>query len=464
MKSFKITFIIPLLLTLFVLGCKNDDDPAVVNADAPTVTLTNPVNSATGIELNQQVVVTFSEVMEASTINTTTFTLKQGTTAVAGAVSYSGTSATFTPAGNMQSNSIFTCTITTGAKSIGGLALGANFTFSFTTGNELDIILPTVTSTFPLNAATNVERNSAMKIIFSEAMMVSSISSSTFTVVQGTTEVSGNISYSGTTATFTPAIALGANTSYTAKVSTGAKDLAGNALGANVTWNFTTGATSALSIVDLGTAANYVILAKTAISNVPTSAITGDLGLSPAAESFITGFTLTAATGYSTATEVTGKVYAADQASPTPITLTTAVNNMITAYNDAAGRSTPDFIELGAGNLGGLTLTSGLYKWTSTVTVPSSITISGGADDIWIFQISGDLTVSSAVNMTLTGGAQAKNIFWQVAGATNLGTTSHVEGNILSMTGVTLQTGASLNGRALAQTAVILDGNTIVKP
>lgn len=137
---------------------------------------------------------------------------------------------------------------------------------------------------------------------------------------------------------------------------------------------------------------------------------------------------------------------------------------MITAYNDAAGRPTPDFLELGAGDLSGLTLTAGLYKWTSTVTVPTNITLSGGANDIWIFQISGDLSVSSAKNMTLTGGVQAKNIFWQIAGQATFGANSHVEGNILSMTGITLQTGASLNGRALAQTAVILAGNTVVKP
>lgn len=463
MKSFKITFIIPMLLTLFVLGCK-DDDPAVVNTDSPTVTLTDPSNDATGVKLNHQITATFSEAMDASTINTTTYGLKQGSTSIAGTVGYSGTSATFTPASNLQPNSVFTGTITTGAKNMDGLALATNHTFSFTTGSLVDIILPTVMSTIPLNSATNVSRNNAIKITFSEAMMVSSINSSTFTLAQGTANVSGNVSYSGTTATFTPAIALAANTSYTAKISTGAKDLAGNALSAATTWNFTTSATSTLSAVDLGTSANYVILAKTAISNVPTSAITGDLGLSPAAESFITGFTLTAATGFSTATEVTGKVYAADQASPTPINLTTAISNMETAYTDAAGRSTPNFVELGAGDLSGLTLTSGLYKWTSTVTVPTDITISGSADDIWIFQIAGDLTVSSAVNMTLTGGAQAKNIFWQVAGEATFGTTSHVEGNILSMTGITLKTGASLNGRALAQSAVILDGNTVVKP
>lgn len=219
-----------------------------------------------------------------------------------------------------------------------------------------------------------------------------------------------------------------------------------------------------VSAVNLGTAGNYVILAKTAINNTGTSAITGDLGLSPAATSFVTGLALTNATGYATSPQVTGKIYASNMADPTPINLTTAVTNMITAYNDAAGRPTPDFTELGTGNIGGKTLTPGLYKWTSTVTVPTTVTISGNSNDVWIFQISGNLTVSAAVNVTLTGGAQAKNIFWQVAGQATLGATSHFEGVILSMTGITFQTGASLKGRALAQTTVILDGNTVVTP
>jgi hypothetical protein len=253
--------------------------------------------------------------------------------------------------------------------------------------------------------------------------------------------------------------------------STGAKNLAGNALASKTAWSFTTGGTtSSLEVVDigasgdLGAAGNYVILAKTAINNIPTSAVTGNLGLSPAATSYITGFALTNETGYATAAQVTGKIYAADMADPTPINLTTAVNSMITAYNDAAGRPSPDFSELGTGNIGGKTLAPGLYKWTSTVTLPSDVTISGGASDVWIFQIAGDLTMSSAVNVNLNGGAQAKNIFWQVAGQATLGTTSHFEGIILSMTGITFQTGASMNGRALAQTAVVLDGNVITQP
>jgi hypothetical protein len=137
---------------------------------------------------------------------------------------------------------------------------------------------------------------------------------------------------------------------------------------------------------------------------------------------------------------------------------------MITAYTDAAGRPTPDFSELGTGIIGGMTLTPGLYKWTNTVSMASGITISGSATDVWIFQIAGNLSLGNSVNITLLGGALPQNIFWQVAGQATFGTTSHFEGIVLSQTGITLQTGASMNGRALAQTAVILDGVAITKP
>ena len=337
-------------------------------------------------------------------------------------------------------------------------------------GSDPAPIIPTVNATTPSNNATGVARNNAITISFSAAMDPATINTSTVIVKQGTVVVPGTITYSGTTATFTPTDNLLALTKYTVTVTTGAKTAAGKAMAANSESSFTTGGTApvggtnGLAAVDLGTAINYVILAKTAITNIPTSNITGDLGLSPAATSFITGFALTNATGYATASQVTWKIYAADMVAPTPINLTTSVNNMITAYNDAAGRALRDFVELGAGNIGGKTLSPGLYKWTSTVTVPTTITLAGGANDVWIFQVSGNLTMASAVNMILSGGAQAKNIFWQVAGEVTIGTTAHFEGIILSSTGITLRTGASLKGRALAQTAVILDGNIITNP
>jgi hypothetical protein len=324
---------------------------------------------------------------------------------------------------------------------------------------------PTVSTTTPGNNATAVPRNNSITISFSAAMDPATINSSTVIVTKGSTVIPGTVTYDGTTATFTPTDALLALTQYTVTVTTGAKTLAGSPLAANVVSSFTTGGTtSVLAAVNLGSALNYVILAKTEITNIATSKVTGDLGLSPAATSYITGLALTNATGYATSSQVTGKLYAADMATPTPINLTTSVNNMITAYNDAAGRTLPDFVELGAGNIGGKTLSPGLYKWTNTVTLPSSVTISGGPNDVWIFQIAGNLTMSSAVNITLSGGAQAKNIFWQVAGTVSIGTTAHFEGIVLSMTGITLKTGASLNGQALAQTAVILDKNVVTTP
>jgi hypothetical protein len=325
--------------------------------------------------------------------------------------------------------------------------------------------IPTATSTDPQNNVTGVPRNQAIAFSFSETMDPSTINASTFTLMQGSNAVPGEVTYSGTTATFTPTNALAATTVYTATMTTGAKTLTGLSLASNQVWSFTTGGTSsALAAVNLGSAVNYLILAKTEITNIATSALTGDIGLSPAATSYITGFALTNATGYATSTQVTGSVFASSMAAPTPITLTTAVSNMLTAYTDAAGRPTPDFVELGTGNLGGKTLTPGLYKWTTNVTIPTSMTISGSATDVWIFQISGNLTMSSAKNITLSGGAMAKNIFWQVAGQVTLGTTCHFEGIILSKTGITFQTGASMNGRALAQTAVILDKNTVTNP
>ena len=215
-----------------------------------------------------------------------------------------------------------------------------------------------------------------------------------------------------------------------------------------------------LKAVDLGMAGNFVILSKSGITDVYKSTITGDIGASP-----ITGAAILVSCA-----EVSGTIYSVNAAGPLPCRvtnasrLTTAVGNMQTAYTDAAGRSNPTFLNLGAGNIGGKTLTAGLYKFTSAVVIPTNITISGSSTDVWIFQIAGTLNMSSAVRITLAGGAQAKNIFWQTAGAVTLGTTSHFEGTILGKTGINLLTGASINGRLLAQTAVALQKSTVVKP
>jgi hypothetical protein len=218
--------------------------------------------------------------------------------------------------------------------------------------------------------------------------------------------------------------------------------------------------------VNLGTAGNFAILAKTGISTTGSTSVVGNLGISPAAASYITGFALTlpAAGAFSTSVLVTGNIYAPGYADPTPAVMTAAVNDMQAAYVDAAGRTDPAATELGAGNIGGLTLAPGLYKWSTGVTIPTNVTLSGGANDVWIFQVAQNLDVSSGVNIILSGGAQASNVFWIVAGQTTIGTTAVMNGNILDQTSIVLNTGARLNGRALAQAAVTLDANTVTEP
>lgn len=219
--------------------------------------------------------------------------------------------------------------------------------------------------------------------------------------------------------------------------------------------------------VNLRTAGNFVVLAKTGVSCTGATNITGDIGVSPAAATYVTGFNLImdASGTFSTSALVTGKIYASDYTAPTPSNMTTAIGDMITAYDDAAGRLLPDFTELYAGDLTGKTLTRGLYKWSTAVLVSAGgVTISGSSTDIWIFQIAQNLELANGAMITLTGGAKPSNIFWQVGGQVTLGTTSAMKGVVLSKTAIAMNTGASFSGRALAQTAVTIDANTLIIP
>ncbi len=217
------------------------------------------------------------------------------------------------------------------------------------------------------------------------------------------------------------------------------------------------------SAVDLGTAGNFAILAKSGISATGVTTINGNIGVSPIDATAITGFGLImdSSNQFSTSSLVNGSVYAADYSPPTPAIMTAAISDMEIAYTDAAGRTLPDHTELGAGNIGGMTLAPGLYKWGTGVTIPTDVTLSGNSSDVWVFQIAQTLDISPAKSVILSGGALAQNIFWQVGGQTTLGTTSVFNGIILSQTAVVLNTGATLNGKALAQTAVTLDANTV---
>jgi len=219
-------------------------------------------------------------------------------------------------------------------------------------------------------------------------------------------------------------------------------------------------AAGAQTPVNLGSAADFTVLSQSGITDVFKTSIGGNVGTSP-----ITG----AAIGL-TCGEVSGIIYTVDAAGPLPCSvtdptrLTAAVGDMQTAYNDAAGRVLPDQLNLGGGEIGGLTLAPGLYKWTTDVSISNDLTLTGGPNDVWIFQVAGTLNEANAKSVTLSGGAQAKNVFWQSAGAVSIGTQAHFEGTVLSNTMVALKTKASINGRLLAQTAVTLQMNTLTPP
>lgn len=212
--------------------------------------------------------------------------------------------------------------------------------------------------------------------------------------------------------------------------------------------------------VNLGSAGDFTILSKTGITDVRASSIVGNVGTSP-----ITGAALLLPCD-----EVTGIIYTVDAAGPLPCAvtdptrLTSAVGDMEAAYNDAAGRVNPDVLNLGAGEIGGLTLAPGLYNWGTDVSISKDVTLAGGPNDVWIFQIAGTLNEASAKNVTLTGGAQAKNVFWQSAGGVAIGTTAHFEGVVLSKTLIAAKTHASITGRLFAQTAVTLQMNAVTQP
>jgi len=505
----------------------------------PAVILTSPLNNATGVLFNKVVTANFSEAMDPLTITGTTFTLANGVTPVAGAVTYTGTTASFTPTANLLPGTLYTATITTGARNLSAIPIAANYVWSFTTAT-----VPTVILADPLNLATNVALNKVVRATFSEVMDPLTITGTSFTLMNGVTPVAGTVTYAGSIASFTPTVDLLGGVTYTATVTTAARNVAGIPMASNFVWTFTTispvtftlnitavngtvvknpdqltynsgtivqltatpnalysftswsgdkvGVVSPTTIlmngnknvtanftliaalcptiVDLGLAGDYVILSQSGISTTGTTAITGNMGISPMTSTGITGdwaLVLPSGGAFSTSTRVTGNIYAPDYAPPTPVNLTTAITNMTTAYTTANGvaPTVPD--ELGGGTLSGNTLVAGVYKWGTSLNIATGITLDGGGDNCatFIFQIASDLTVANGVKITLQNGAQAKNIFWVVAGSTAaLGTTADFSGNILCKGLISLNTGAVVSGRLLSQTAVTLNASTVILP
>ena len=430
----------------------------------PTVILTSPLDNAIDVALNKTVTATFSVAMNNLTLTGTTFTLFNGATQVPGVVTYAGTMASFNPDVDLLQGVEYTATITTGAQSTSGTGLAADYVWTFTT---LAAGVPFVVSTDPLDLATNVPLNQVVTADFNEAMNGTTITNATFTLMNGVNPIAGTVSYAGTTATFTPDVDLVLGNTYTATITTGAENPGGNGLASDHVWSFSTGATVPLGpgIVNLGTAGNFAILTKAGISTTGVTSVIGDIGVSPAAATAITGFGLImdASNEFATTPIVTGRVYASDYTPPTPAYITTAISDMETALTTAMGMTLSVITELGAGNISGMTLAPGLYKWgTGLLISGAGVTLEGGPDDTWVFQISSDFTVDG--DIVLAGGAQAKNIFWITNTQALLNTGVQFNGNILAQTLISLNAGAVVNGRLLSQTAVTLDAASVVKP
>ena len=417
----------------------------------PTVISVTPPNLATGICPNTAVTATFSEAMNSATINATTFTVTgPGNTAVVGVVNYALSTATFTPSSPLALNTLYTATITTGAQDPSGNALAVNFVWSFTTSTT-SCAPPTVISIAPPNLATGICPNTLVTATFSEAMNASTINMTNFTLTgPGLTAVPGAVTYvvSSNVATFTPTNPLALNTLYTATITTGTEDIAGDPLASNYVWSFTTSATACQAAVPLGTACSFGILAATpAVANSGPTDVTGDIGIWPAAS--ITGFP---------PGTLTGTEYAGDAVAQT------AQGDLTTAYNYAA--AAPGGAILTA-DIGGQTLAPGVYKTTSaqpSLGITGNLTLSGNG--VYIFQIVSTLTTAANnSDVILSGGATAQDVFWQVGSSATLGTTTTFQGIIMAQASISLDTGAILNGSALARTgAVTLLSNPVNVP
>ncbi|PZX92050.1 hypothetical protein DOS84_17260 [Flavobacterium aquariorum] len=428
----------------------------------PMVLSTDPINKSINVVLNKVVAANFNMSMNQSTINTNSFIVKQGATVVTGSISYIGTTAYFKPSVSLMANTLYTATITTEAKNIQGTALSSNYVWTFTTGATT---APTVVSTDPLDNATATLLNKSISATFSIAIDPKTINDKTFTVKNGTTALVGIVSYSGTTATFDPSSDLLPGTIYTATIS-GAKNMAGVALANDYVWNFSTSSSLVGNTVNLGSAERFGILAGVGVSNnAGFSEIRNmDVGISPGVRSSVTGFP--------PAIIVEGAIYASDDIAPPGIgaMLIKAKQDLTNAYLFAEGASTPAPATV-SGDQGGKTLAPGIYKSTSTLLIQSgdlTLDAQGDANAVWIFQVASDFTTVGGAggNVILSGGAQAKNIFWQVGRSATIGNYTIFKGNILALTSITLNSHATVQGRLLARNGsiVMTHTNIISKP
>ena len=453
------TCFLAFLLLIISAGCSDRDKTGNPGTTPPTVTSVEPPNGSAGVCPNAIITASFSKAMNPATINSTTFTLTTGTppVAVGGVVTYDAPSktATFTPSSTLALLAPYTATITTGATDTFGNSLASDFVWTFTTGSTTCLNgPPSVISVTPPNLASGICPNSVVVATFSEAMNPSTINTTTFTLTSGTPAVgvTGTVTYdvSSHVATFTPTNPLALSTHYTATITTGAQDLFGNPLASDDVWSFTTSAVACSAVPPIGTACSFGILGGSTVTNSGVSTfVTGDIGVWPG--SAITGFT---------PLNFSGTEHAGDAVAQT------AQGDLTVAYNYAAGVAGGAVL---TADIGGQTLAAGVYKTTSaqpSLGITGNLTLTGNANSVFVFQIVSTLTTAAGNSQVILGpGVQAKNVFWQVGSSATLGSTTLFQGDIMAQASISLGTGATLNGRALARTgAVTLLSNKVNVP
>jgi hypothetical protein len=467
MKHKKVWFplVAGLLIAAFTGSCKKDSYTGVLGV-CPVVISTYPANNAVSVPLNSAVTATFNEKMDPATIPGS-FTLTSSVS-VAGTLTYDDANATitFVPSVPLMPNTTYLARIAATVKDPMGNALQQPYVWTFSTGNTSDTAAPYITATSPVHNATLVPLNKVVTTTFSEPMNALTIVSA-FTLMEGINPVSGTVTYSGFKAFFTPAAALLPATLYTATMAASAEDLSGNTLINDSSWTFMTGASTAVPpAIDLKSAEDFGILAGVGVSNNAGFSEIHDMnvGISPGVRTSITGFP--------PAIVVNGAIYASDDSSPAGIAalLTQAKQDLTDAYLAAEGATIPAPATV-AGDLGGITLTPGIYKSTSTLMVQSgdlTLDAQGDPNAFWIFQVASDFTTVGGAggNIILAGGAQAKNIFWQIGSSATIGDYTAFKGNILALTSITMNTNSVAQGRMLARngSVVMTSTNTITRP
>lgn len=421
----------------------------------PFVAMKSPDNGAVNVAVNQKIVVNFSEAVDPASLNAATFTLETTTTNLAGTIATVGATAVFTPDADLPVATLMTATLTTGVTDLAGNALPLPEVWIFTTGGGADTIPPVVASTNPADTATAVAIDQSINATFDEPIDPATLTTDSFTVAApGPIAVSGTVSLdpTDTIATFVPDANLPANTLLTATLTTTVADLAGNLLAADFVWTFTTDAHSGVAPVDLGSAATFAVMATDTTTETGTATINGDVALGPG-----TGQGINPA-------DVNGSIHVADEAAAH------AQADLSLAYADAAGRV--GGAKPLAADLSALTLTAGLYRSLSDVTISSgSLTLDaqGDANAVFLLEVGGAFTTGSGVQVLLANGARGANVFWQVSGSATLAASTTFEGSVLAAQSITVNAGCTVDGRLLsgslgATASVAIDTSVVTVP